>query len=387
VKEKKKKFYPQIQGVTTAIKTQALVDFILEWIEQQGPENPERMVVWKMYFDESLKLQGAGTGILFIFPKGDQLKYALQLLFPVSNNANEYEARIHGLSITMSLKIKRLMVYEDSLVVISQVNKDWDCSMESMSDYCATVRKIEGKFEGLEFHHVGRDRNMAADALSKLGSSQAQAPLDVFVQEVQQPSISSGPREECKAIEQAKPPAEQDPDDWRTPIIRYVRDEEEPDDKSAAERLVRQSAHYIVLGDTLYRRGVAGILMKYINTSTKKYLLEEIHAGQCGVHAASRTLVGKAFRAGFYWPMVKRHAADLVQRCEAYQFLAKQQHLPAQRLQTILVSWAFACWGLDMIGPFKKAQGGYTQILVAIDKFTKWIEYKPIASFIAAKAV
>jgi hypothetical protein len=40
-----------------------------------------------------------------------------------------------------------------------------------------------------------------------------------------------------------------------------------------------------------------------------------------------------------------------------------------------------------MIGPFKKAQGGYTHILIAIDKFTKWIEYKPIASLTAAKAV
>jgi hypothetical protein len=43
--------------------------------------------------------------------------------------------------------------------------------------------------------------------------------------------------------------------------------------------------------------------------------------------------------------------------------------------------------GLDMIGPFKKAQGGYTHIIVAIDKFKKWIEYKPIASLTSAKAV
>jgi hypothetical protein len=43
--------------------------------------------------------------------------------------------------------------------------------------------------------------------------------------------------------------------------------------------------------------------------------------------------------------------------------------------------------GLDMIGPFKKAQGGYTHVLVAIDKFTKWIEFKPIASLTSAKAV
>jgi ribonuclease HI len=48
-----------------------------------------------MYFDGSLKLQGAGAGILFIAPGGEQLKYALQLLFSSSNNAAEYEALIH----------------------------------------------------------------------------------------------------------------------------------------------------------------------------------------------------------------------------------------------------------------------------------------------------
>jgi hypothetical protein len=40
-----------------------------------------------------------------------------------------------------------------------------------------------------------------------------------------------------------------------------------------------------------------------------------------------------------------------------------------------------------MIGPFKKSEGGYTHVLVAIDKFTKWIEYKPIASLTSTKAV
>jgi transposase InsO family protein len=41
-----------------------------------------------------------------------------------------------------------------------------------------------------------------------------------------------------------------------------------------------------------------------------------------------------------------------------------------------------------MIRPFKKTQGGYTHILVAIEKITKWIEYKPIvASLTSAKAV
>ena len=40
-----------------------------------------------------------------------------------------------------------------------------------------------------------------------------------------------------------------------------------------------------------------------------------------------------------------------------------------------------------MVGPFKKAKGGFTHLFVAVDKFTKWIEAKPAASIIAAKAV
>jgi ribonuclease HI len=174
----------------TVIKTQALVDFISEWIEQQVPDNPKTAEVWRMYFYGSLKMQGAGAGILLIAPRGEQLKYALQLLFSASNSAAEYEALIHGLNIVISLGIKRLMVYGDSLVVISQINKEWDCSNDSMGKYSIVVRKLEDKFEGLKFHHVERDRNMAADALSKLGSSRIQVPLGVFVQELPRPSIS-----------------------------------------------------------------------------------------------------------------------------------------------------------------------------------------------------
>jgi ribonuclease HI len=228
----------------TAIKTQALVDFVSEWTEHQVPDSLEVTKVWRMYFDGSLKLQGAGAGILFIAPRGEQLKYALQLLFPASNNAAEYEALIHGLSIAVSLGIKKLMVYGDSLVVISQINKDWDCSTDSMGKYCAAVQKLEDKFEGLEFHHVERYRNAAADVLLKLGSSRTQAPPGIFVQEISQPSILLDQVEECNTLSQP----ESDPNDWREPIIRYIRNEEVQDDKVAAERITRQSAHYTLIG-------------------------------------------------------------------------------------------------------------------------------------------
>ena len=109
-----------------------------------------------------------------------------------------------------------------------------------MGKYCTAVRKLEDKFEGLEFHHVERDRNTTADVLSKLGSSRTQVPPGVFVQEIPQPSISMDQAEECNIVNQP----ESDFDDWRRPIIRYIKNEEEPDDKNAAERIATQSAHH-----------------------------------------------------------------------------------------------------------------------------------------------
>jgi hypothetical protein len=50
--------------------------------------------------------------------------------------------------------------------------------------------------------------------------------------------------EECNIIDQP----ESDSDDWRRPIIKYIKNEEEPDDKNSAERLARQSAHYTLIG-------------------------------------------------------------------------------------------------------------------------------------------
>jgi ribonuclease HI len=151
----------------TAIKSQAQVDFMAEWRENQLPTPTERPEHWVMYFDDSLNLEGAGAGVLLIPPMVEQLKYVLQ----VSNNEAEYKALLHGLHLAASLGIKRLLVYGDSAVVINQVTKSWDRNKENMDAYCLEVRKLGNKFYGLEFHHVVRDNNVAVDVLSKLGST------------------------------------------------------------------------------------------------------------------------------------------------------------------------------------------------------------------------
>ena len=122
-------------------------------------------------------------------PSKEQLRYVLRIHFPASNNAAEYEACLHGLRIAVEVGVKRLYIYGDSALVINQLNKDWDTTSEKMDAYCKSIRKLEGKFYGIEYTHVVRDKNQAADVLSKLGSSRAKVPHGVFVQDLLVPSI------------------------------------------------------------------------------------------------------------------------------------------------------------------------------------------------------
>jgi ribonuclease HI len=282
-----------------------------------------------MYFDGSIKLGGGGTGVLFISPRGEQLKYVFQTLIKVSNNEAEYEALWHGLRLAVSLGIKQLLIYGDSLLVVQQVNKEWDINKDTMDAYVMEIRKLENKFSELEIHHVIRDNNVGADVLSKLGSNRANVPPGVFIHELHHPSIKApdsssitqGPKEPDREILMIEV-------DWRVAFIDYIQEHKLPpsvNPKSIeATRILRRSKGYVLVGGNLYKRGLAsGILMKSVSMMEGKEILEEIHKGMCGNHAASRTLVDKAFRSGFYWPTALADAEALIRRCTNCQFFGK----------------------------------------------------------------
>jgi ribonuclease HI len=126
-----------------------------------------------MYFDGSVTKEGAGVGLVFISPLGVRLEYMVRLHFPASNNVVDYEALINGLRIAVELGIECLKIKGDSELVVGQVMKNKNCVDPKMAAYCQAVRDLEGKFHGLELHHVLRDYNKAADVLAKAVSSPA----------------------------------------------------------------------------------------------------------------------------------------------------------------------------------------------------------------------
>ena len=126
---------------------------------------------------------------MVISAQGESFKYILQLHFPASNNIAEYEALLLGLHVAKSLDIKRVKILDNSVLVISQVNKEWACNDVNMMAYCQEIRKLENNFEGLEYGHTLRGRNETADELAKLRSSRGAIPPGVFLHRLDQPSI------------------------------------------------------------------------------------------------------------------------------------------------------------------------------------------------------
>jgi hypothetical protein len=174
------------------------------------------------------------------------------------------------------------------------------------------------------------------------------------------------------------PEAQINPDTWIMEIRTYFKDNILTDNSASADRIAHLAKRYILVEGDLYRHGANGILIRCITREEGCDLLTEVHGGECGNHASSRTLVGKVFLHRFYWPIALQDAVRLVKPCRVCQFHAKQIHTPVKTLQMIPPSWSFAVWGLDILGPFPRAIGGYRYLYVTIDKFTKWLEATPL---------
>ncbi|XP_039840998.1 uncharacterized protein LOC120700848 [Panicum virgatum] len=218
-----------------------------------------------------------------------------------------------------------------------------------MDAYVTEIRKLENKFLGLEIHHIDRDDNVGADVLSKLGSTRANVLPGVFVQELLHPSVKlqNHPTTDMEASATVREVMMIE-EDWRAPFIDFIREFKLPPGVEVkgfeAARIIRRSKGFVLVGDNLYKHSASGILMKGVTLEEGKDILREIHEGTCGNHAASKTLVGKAYRSGFFWPTAVSDAEDLVKRCPGCQFFGKQAHVPAHNLITIPPSCLFTCW-------------------------------------------
>jgi ribonuclease HI len=174
------------------IKSQVLADFIVGWtppasypggpdVSGPGPRAPVYAGHhWTLFFDDSSRNQGGSVGVLLLAPHGDQFKYMVCLDFKATNNMVEYEALLFGLSTTVSLGVRQLLLKGDSQLIIKQVRGDCCYHDPQLATYLLHARKLEKDFEVLDLQHIPHTENAMADDLSTKASTSALVPDGVL---------------------------------------------------------------------------------------------------------------------------------------------------------------------------------------------------------------
>lgn len=238
------------------------MEFINNWTELQVPEGKPDRTYWMIHFDGSRQLEGSGTGVVLTSPRGDKFCYVLQLIFPCTNNAAEYEALLHGLIIAKEMNLSRVRCLDDSDLVAQDMSSTWDSKDPLMAAYMRAVTEVAGYFHGYQLDHIDHRQNEATDALSRLGSQRKPVPPNVFLYVLHNLSVKlplkediaiPHPESQLVAALRAIP-------NWSIPYMAYLARGKLPSDEVFARQIVHRCKSMVIHKGELHKQSTCGIL-------------------------------------------------------------------------------------------------------------------------------
>ncbi|KAJ9560504.1 hypothetical protein OSB04_005664 [Centaurea solstitialis] len=355
----------------TAIKSQALADFVAEFspgIEEPSYDEISNVMIhdnepWTMHVDGASNARGSGLGVVLKSSHGGNIVYSIRCEFKTTNNEAEYEALIAGLDMAYNLGARWLHVRSDSLLVVNQINGEFQAKDSKMISYLKVAKDKIARFDKFSIEQIPRDLNMQADALANLGSAFNEPTLE----SIPIIHLMSSTIEEVQMIEENH--------DWSLDIWNYLKNDQLPEDKLEARKVRLKSSRYTIFNDQLYRRSTTGLILRcVVNKQQVDRILQEMHDGECGNHSGGRSLANRISRQGYYWPTLREDSIRYVQRCDACQRHSGTSHLPSEPLHSVLIPWPFMRWGMDIVEKLPPAPGQKVFLLVLTDYFSKWIE-------------
>lgn len=68
-------------------------------------------------------------------------------------------------------------------------------------------------------------------------------------------------------------------DFWMTPILKFLKGDELPEDKALARRIKYKFAKYCIIEDQLYRKSYSSPLLRCLGPRESDYMLREVQKG------------------------------------------------------------------------------------------------------------
>jgi ribonuclease HI len=92
---------------------------------------------------------------------------AIRLEYFCTNNQAEYEALLFDLEILESMDVKHVEDFVDSLLVVHQVSREYECLDGSLNAYLDKCLSIITRFNEFSIHHIYRHENSKANDLAQ----------------------------------------------------------------------------------------------------------------------------------------------------------------------------------------------------------------------------
>ncbi|XP_070007444.1 uncharacterized protein [Nicotiana sylvestris] len=131
---------------------------------------------------------------------------------------------------------------------------------------------------------------------------------------------------------------------WFHDIKEYLSKEEYPEHANHIQKrmLRRLSNHFIHIGGNLYRRTPDLSLLWCVDTKEASKLLEDVHAGTCGLHMNDFVLVKKILRAGYFCMTIETDCIQYVRKFFQCQVHADVIKVTPNDLNATSSPWPFA---------------------------------------------
>ncbi|XP_064992463.1 uncharacterized protein LOC103998586 [Musa acuminata AAA Group] len=251
----------------TAIKAQAVADFIAELTQMEDRDLEQTPEAWTLHVDGSANSRGAGAGLVLLAPDGRSFERSLHFGFKATNNEAEYEALLAGLRLALEMQVAAIHVLTDSQLVAEQLSGGYEARDATMAKYLARVKDLTAKFPYFTLSNVPREENARADALAKLTSKLTSEAW---------PEVEELP---ARAIEVAVAAQGSAPITWVQELLRFKKDGTLPLDEVAARHLRHTHAWYTEESRRLYRRSFAYPLLRCLEPDEAQTVLAETHEG------------------------------------------------------------------------------------------------------------
>src|SRR6185312_10789100 len=119
------------------------------------------------------------------------------------------------------------------------------------------VRAMEKHFKGFDIVHIPRHMNDEAGKLAKAASRKEQLSSDVFFEEITEPSVKLKKEKQVSIIST---------EDWRTPIMEYLRGNIELPNKKEEKRMFQRARGYVIFEGELFKSSITSPWLKCIST-------------------------------------------------------------------------------------------------------------------------